>query len=490
MRKLLSIISAAILLVGIGGGCTEDFQQMDQPKTTSNQIDSKYLFTRSLVTGSGLSVGVWQYLHQLRGSVYAQHFANINSDFTTGNYEPLTGNNIWDWYYARDYFAPLNINYHVIQLARKQENPIKEGCARIWNVFLYQLLTDQYGDIPYFQDFEKTKPPFDPQQEVYEDMLNELDEAVTQLKNNRGMGFDGPGEADVLFQGSLDKWIRFANTLTLRLALRVSDVAEQELTVPHLSDLNVSQTMQSNDDIAQITPDSDGPTYHVKNPLSYVDQWDEVRVSQTMMQLLKNNNDPRLEVYADTNQNGQYVGLRNGQPTDSLSLGYNSHYKPDYCEVGSYFTREDTPHYLLTYAEASFLKAEAAYKGYISGDAEQYYNQGIEASMQQVGITSSQEIDDYLQGPAQYDPARALEQIHTQRWIALYPNGSEAWSLVRRTGHPEMMEPVFTFAGNEQMPRRVPYPTAERRYNKEHYQQAVNRMGGDSQYTRVWWDKE
>jgi hypothetical protein len=463
---------------------------MDQPKTTSADIDSKYLFTRSLVTGSGISVGVWQYLHQLRGSVYAQHFANINSDFTTGNYEPLPGNTIWDWYYARNYFAPLNLNHHVLKLAREEENPIKTGVARIWNVYLNQVLTDQYGDIPYFNAFEKAKPRFDEQQEIYADMLEELDQAVQQIKDNRGKGYEGHGEADVLYQGDLDKWIRFANTLTMRLALRVSNAAEQDLTIPHLERINLAETMQSLEDGASILPDPNGPTYHVKNPMSYVYQWDEVRISQTMMDFLKGYNDPRLDVYAEPNTDGDFVGLRNGQSTDSLSTNYNSHYIPDYCNIGSYFIQDDTPHQLLTYAEASFLKAEAAYKGYISGSPESYYNEGIRASFRQYGITDNSVIDSYLQGPAQYDPAKGLEQIHQQRWIALYPNGREAWSLVRRTGHPEMMDPVFTFSGNEEMPRRVPYPVAERRYNKDNYQEAVSRMGGDSQYTRVWWDTQ
>ncbi len=490
MKPFYSIILSALVILGAMGGCTEDFQQIDKPKTTAADIDSKYLFTRSLVTGSGISVGVWQYQHQLRGSVYAQHFTNINSDFTTANFEPLPGNTIWEWYYARKYFAPLNLNHQVLKLARGEDNPIKTGVARIWNVYLYQILTDQYGDIPYFNAFEKAKPAFDPQQEIYADMLSELDQAVEQIKDNRNKGYEGHGEADVLYQGNLDQWIRFANTLTMRLALRVSNVAEQELTIPHLERLDVGQTMQSVDDAARILPDPNGPTYHVKNPLSYVSQWNEIRVSQTMMNFLKGYDDPRLEVYANPNEAGEYVGLRNGQPTDSLSLRYNNHYVPDYCNIGSYFTGKETPHQLLTYAEACFLKAEAAYKGYISGSAEDFYNQGIRASFRQYGITNTDTIEAYLQGSASYDPANALKQIHRQRWIALYPNGREAWSLVRRTGHPQMMEPVYTFSGNQEMPRRVPYPTAERRYNKKHYQQAVSRMGGDSQYTRVWWDTQ
>ncbi|MFP4447847.1 MAG: SusD/RagB family nutrient-binding outer membrane lipoprotein [Bacteroidales bacterium] len=484
----LIIIFATIITLVLNQGCTEDFEEIDQPKTTSADIDSKYLFTRSLVSGSGISVGIWQYVHQLRGSVYAQHFANINSDFTTGNYEPLNGDKIWEWYYAKEHFAPLNLNHQVIELAEEEENPIKQGCARIWNVYMFHQITDMYGDIPYFDAFEMPKPPFDSQQEIYEDMLKELSEAVVQLEENQGLGYDGNGEADVLYEGDIDKWIRFANTLTLKLALRVSDVAENDLTQEYLNKISPEETIDSESE-AKILPDSDGPTYHVKNPLRSVYQWDEIRLSSTMKNYLDEFNDPRLEIFAEPNVDGGYVGLRNGQYPDSLSSRYNSHYVPDYCNIGSFFVEEDTPHYLMTYAESSFMKAEAAFKGYISGSAEDFYNEGVRASMNQFGIHDEDTIDAYLQGEAQYDPDNALKQIFTQRWIALYPNGHEAWSMVRRTGYPELMEPVYTYPGNDKMPRRVPYPVNERRYNKENYDEAVERMGGDDQYVNVWWDQ-
>jgi len=489
MKRIFhSFIIVSVLFATVS--CTEDFQEIDEPKTTSEKIDPQYLFTRSLVTGSGLSVGVWQLVHQTAGSVYAQHWANINPDFTSGNYEPSPGNTVWNWYYSRKYFAPLNLNYRVIKLAREEGNPIKEGCARIWNVYMYQLLTDMYGDIPYFQDFEQAKPPFDPQQEIYTDMLEELREAVAQLEANKNKGFEGNGQADVLYQGDLDKWIRFANTLGMRIALRASNAAPQDITADWFDKMDLAKTMQANADMASINPDPDGPTYHVKNPLTYVYGWHEVRISETLMNYLKGWNDPRLSKYAEANADSAYQGLPSGQPKDSLSLGYSDHYKPDYCNIGPFFTRDESPHYLLTYAEACFLKAEAAVKGYINGSAEAYYNAGIRASFGQFGINDPALQDAYLQGEAQYDETKALEQIITQRWIALYPNGHEAWSVVRRTGIPQMMEPVYTFPGNDEMPRRIPYPVDERRYNNAHYQEAVEQMGGDSQYTRMWWDKQ
>lgn len=489
MKRIIYLSIVAGIFAGIFG-CTEDFQEIDAPKTTSEKIDPKYLFTRSLVTGSGLSVGIWQYIHQTSGSVYAQHWANINSEFTSGNYEPMPGNAVWNWYYARKYFAPLNLNSQVIELAREEENPVKEAPARIWNVYMVQLLTDMYGDIPYFQAFKEAKPPFDRQEAIYKDMIKELRGAIAQIEENRDKGYAGHGQADVLYQGDLDKWVRFANTLGMRIALRASNAAPDEITKVWFNQMDEARTMQANEDNAQIIPDPDGPTYHVKNPLSYVYGWDEVRISKTLMDYLKGWNDPRLEVYGEANAEGVYQGLRNGQPQDTLSLRYSDYFKPDFCNIGSFFIREQTPHYLITYAEACFLKAEAALKGYMSGDPEAYYNQGIRASLEQFGITDAETHTAYIEGQAGYDANNALERIITQRWIALYPNGHEAWSVVRRTGYPEMMKLVYNFPGNAEMPRRVPYPVDERRYNNANYQEAVEQMGGDSQYTRMWWDKK
>lgn len=471
--------------------CTKDFEELDRPKTTSEQIDPNSLFTRSLVTGSGLSVGVWQWMHQISGSVYAQHLTNIQvgANFTSDNYEPRAWNLVWDWYYARANFAPIHYNYHVIKLSQELENPIKEAVARIWNVYMVQQVTDMYGDIPYFDAFEKIRPAFDAQKDIYLDLLQELDLAVAMIRQFRDFGYPGYGAADVLYQGNLDHWIRFANAMTLRLALRASNTAEFNASIlPYIQKIDLSETMSSLQHGAFIIPDADGPTYHVKNPLAFVYGWHEVRMSKTMFDILDQLNDPRMQVFAEPNVDGDFVGLPNGQPHSLLSEQRDNYFKPKYCNLGQFFIQDNTPHYLLGWAESGFMKAEAAQRGFISGSAESFYNEGITASFHQFGITDAAVIDAYLNGPVKFDPAKALEQIWTQRWLALFPNGHEAWSVVRRTGFPHMNQPVYTFPGNEELPRRKPYPDAERQSNSENYQKAVARMGGDSQYTRLWWD--
>ncbi len=473
-------------------GCTEDFDELDQPKTTSDKIEPDALFTRSLVTGSGISAGVWQWMHQLSGSVYAQHFTNIQigANFTADNYEPRAWNAPWNWYFSTSGFAPLMYNHHVINLSQELDNPIKEAIARIWNVYLIQQVTDMYGDMPVSEAFLSVKPAFDAQKDIYMFMLEDLEASLNLLEISQNAQYDGFGQSDVLYDGTIDYWKRFANTMKLRLALRASNTGEFSSEIlPYLQNLNVDMTMTSNAHTAAILPDPGGPTYHVKNPLVFVAAWNEVRLSKTMVDKLKELNDPRLQVYGQPNAQDQYQGLANGLSHSYISEHLDTDLKPNYNNIGEFFIQDNTPHYLLTYAEASFMKAEAAQKGFIDeGNAEEFYNQGIRASFEQLGIDSVELINSYLEGPAKFDPTNALEQIWTQRWIALYPNGHEAWSLVRRTGVPEMMQPVYTFPGNEEMPRRKPFPDSESQYNSDNYQAAVARMGGDSQYTRVWWD--
>jgi hypothetical protein len=489
MKTLIKYISLLILLLVVS--CTDHFDELDRPKTTSDRIDPTSLFTRSLVTGSGISAGVWQWMHQISGSVYAQHFANIQTgrNFTSDNYEPRAWNVPWGWYYSASGFAPLMYNHHVINLSRELENPLRESIARIWNVYLIQQVTDMYGDMPVSEAFNSLAPSFDTQKDIYLFMLNELATSAQTLDEVTGRGFPGYGQADVLYGGNVDRWKRFANTMILRLALRASNTPEFTAQIlPYLQNLDVYMTMTANDHTARILPDPNGPTYHVKNPLTFVHSWNEVRLSKTLVDMLKALGDPRLQIYGQPNAQNEFVGLENGLPHSYIQENLDNELRPNYNNIGSFFIRDNTPHFLVTFAEASFMKAEAAQRGFIAGNAEEFYNQGIRASLNQFEITDAAVINTYLEGPARFNPANALQQIWTQRWIALYPNGHEAWSVVRRTGVPQMRQPVYTFPGNDEMPRRKPFPDSEAQYNTQSYQAAVARMGGDSQYTRMWWD--
>lgn len=481
-RPALAVCLGALL----AGACTKGFEELDYPKTTSSVIDPGPILTRSFVTGSGLSVGIWQSTNQLTTLDWTQYVSTIKANFTTAHYEPVPRSDIWSWWYSEEAFAGLHLCHHAIKLAQQVENPVTEAIARIWRVYMFQYMTDMYGDIPYTEAFESVSPKYDSQQSIYEDMINQLQTAITTLQDNKDAGYASLGTADVFYGGDADKWIKAANSLLIRLAMQCSNVAPDDITKPVLNSiqLDASNYISANDDNLVLIPDASGPTYHVKNPYQYVASWDEIRISENFYNRLAEYDDPRMEIYMSPNEAGEYVGLASGQPIEDLNAGYESTYKPDYCDFGEWFTQDDTPFYLMTASEISFLLAEAAYKGYITGSAEDYYRKGIELSMQMYGIEQTE--TDAFMAKASFSE----DNLYKQFWISLFPNGPQAWNLVRRTGKPEISPLIYHWPDNSEMPRRFSYSTDEIRYNPDNVNEAIARMGGDSQYTRIWWDKQ
>ncbi len=478
----------SILACGLGlTACTSGFDDLDFPKTTSVVIDPAPILTRSFVTGSGISVGIWQSSNQLTTLDWSQQVSTIKANFTTAHYEPSPKGSVWSWWYSDDAFAGLHLCDHAIQLAEKIENVNHEAVARIWRVYMFQFLTDLYGDIPYSEAFRSVAPKFDPQQSIYEDMISELQTAVKTLKENKNSGYPSLGSADIFFNGNLDQWIKFGNSMLIRLAMQCSNVAAAEITKPVLTSINLSdmsEYISSNADNVRVLPDPAGPTYHVKNPYSFVASWEEIRISENLYNRLKRYDDPRMEIYMAPNQQGQYVGLPSGQRIEDLNANYQSDYIPNYCNFGDYFIQDETPFLLLSASEISFLLAEAAAKGYIAGSANTYYENAVRLSLEYYDVPQ-QQISEFL-SRATYSE----DNLYTQFWIALFPNGPQSWNLVRRTGKPEISPLIYHWPDNPDMPRRFSYPTSELRYNPDNTQEAIDRMGGDSQYTRMWWDKK
>ncbi|PWJ43812.1 SusD/RagB family nutrient-binding outer membrane lipoprotein [Sediminitomix flava] len=495
--KTLNKYLVLLLTVLLFGACTDNFEDINDPKTGANTMEPGPLFTRSLVTGSGMSYRIYQLVNQTSTGYWSQHWANIQPAFSGDIFEPSPGNGIWDYYYAKKYFAPLNLNYQAKKILETSDrvNPIQLACTRIWNVYMYSTMTDLYGDIPYSEAIEMNLPKFDKQEDIYTDFFKELNESIVQIEENQALGYPTFGTADVLFEGNIQQWIQFANSLKLRLAMRMSNV-EPAVAQNIISEISLDQLILRNVDNVKIMAETaeNAVTHDTKNPLGFVYVWNEVRGSTLLVDNMKfedGTTDPRLPRYLEPNIDGEFVGLDNGQSIADLNLGYDDHYKPNFCNIGPAFNSqaEEVAFHLISASEVNFLLAEAALKGWVAGSASEYYLAGIDASMEQFEVTDQAAIDTFkAHQNIQFNSANALEQIMTQKWVALFTNEVQAWCDMRRTGFPEPIAPVFNFPGNETMPRRIPYPTAEINYNSNNYQEAVNRMGGDTQYTRMWWD--
>ena len=338
-------------------------------------------------------------------------------------------------------------------------------------------MTDSWGDVPYseaLKGFEGvTTPVYDAQQDVYAGMI----EALTTGAGKLGSGADF-GSGDILYGNDMTKWKRFANSLRMRLAMRMSEVSPGTAQAAFSAAYSAGG-FQSNDDNAMLN--WAGAPY--QNPL--FTNWqgrDDHGISATMVDTLKSLNDPRLPLYAEPAAiDGEYRGLQNGDITPEHSLAW-------YSRIGNHWRADGaaTPTAIMTYAEVLFLEAEAAARGWIAGDPAALYAAGIRANMTQwdgANSPTEAEIDAYLAQPS--IAYTRIEQIQLQQWIGLYMNGSEAWAHVRRTGVPALKAgPDLTLS---RIPTRFTYPNLEKSLNLGSYEAAVARQGADALTTLVWW---
>ncbi len=491
MKKNVPIGIILSLAMLAGSGCEKGFDDLNVSPTGSITTAPDGLFTVATQRGS-LTWFMWDRAQRLTCNLYAQ-FNAIDRGIVTDYYDPYPGvfNDIWDRSYGDQdaEFAPMFHCRQAAGISAQQGNPHKEGIARIWNVFLFQRMTDMFGDIPYQAAFTGTQPAFDRQEDIYRDFLSEIRQAKALLAQPGN--YPSFGAADLIYQGARDKWEKFANTLLVRMALRVHKV-DPVLSREFIAAMEDGPVMDSNDDSNAMKWDAIVANIYFRNPILVTEVFANTRISHTMVTRLSATNDPRLSRYAKPAlTDGVYRGLVNGRNAlDEASK--DDAFFDQYSRLGDAFLQADGYTYNLHYPEACFLMAEAVWKDLLPGDAADWYEKGIQAAMQLYGITDQAVIDAYRQQPdIVFDPARAMELIHTQKWISLCMNGIEAWIEIRRTGYPQL-DPI-EFPGtvnNGQYPRRLIYSDTERALNAAQVQVAIDRMGGDTQLQRVWWDVE
>jgi hypothetical protein len=485
MKKITSIFLLTLGLLSVSS-CNE-FDELNVDPVNPTAVSPELLFTGALRNGT-LNWDVYQIGQNLHADLFVQYFANVNPGFQTDQYN---SNPAWAATFWNTYFSNYIINtQEVIRLTQAdpaQSN--KTNVARIWRAWLFHRATDYWGDIPYSEAGQafggNRTPKYDAQEAIYKDMIKELKEAAQALDNSNAQKFTAN---DLLYKGDLDKWKKFANSLRLRLGMRLSKAD------PAFARTVVSEVMTENNLIASNADNAlmgTQPTGQFINryPLAILFNFDELRVSKTMVDLLKNLNDPRLAVYAQPVENvtpPTYVGLLNGLSAQQLAQPQNA--KALYSKMGTAIRAEGTPIDILTYPEVSFLKAEAVQRGWATGNAATFYQQGIRASMAKRAVTNTAAIDTYLAQPSvAYN--NTVERIITQKYLALFPDGFEAWAEWRRTGFPTLLQIPNQGETNGTVPRRVIYPQSEASLNAAAYEAAIATQGPNTMTTRVWWDK-
>ncbi len=507
--KFITYSSIFILFILVVGSCTSDFDEINRSQTglTGDRFEEDLLLTRSLVYGA-LRYTEYQRAQQLYTQHYMQYYAVSVSYFPTDRY--VTRND-WLTAYWREAYADFGMQcQQVIELT--EGNVLKSNktsIAKIWKVFIMHRITDFWGDVPYFEAFTgDITPAYTPQEEIYQDMLSVLKEEAVKLATPSTENFEA---ADVIYNGDRGLWIKFANSLRLRLAMRLSNV-NPTLAQQHVSEVLAEDNLITNNTESAVLPYGKDFGNAIENvqPMSVLRNFNEYRMSNTLVDFLKDNNDPRLELFVEPTEGGEYEGLQNGLNPEQINVSDLANFSRD----SNIISNQATPTGLMIYPEVLFLKAEAALRGWGTGSAQQFYEDGIKASIDywntiyttlkntlpaeeadalpNLAITDIT-ISDYIAEPAvAYNSATGLDQIITQKWVALLNQGFEAYAEYRRTGFPKL-NPIPNTNGESEtggtsLPIRVKYPAEEQTLNRIEYNIAIGRQGPDLPTTSVWWD--
>lgn len=525
-NKVFSAVLCSVLAGGALSSCTDSFQSWN---TNPNEVTPEEMMYDNLATGSNYATmqrgvytvgldngGTYQITQMLTGDIFAGYFADLKGTYNIGNLH-------LDHYFMVDhwYNMPFNLAYTRIMEPYRQlctyadENSVDRAMATVVRVFGMHRITDKYGPIIYSKFGTDVQTGYDSQKDVYNSFFEELDHAIevlgTYVDQNPGKTY--MARYDNVYSGDVARWVKFANTLRLRLAMRVSYVDPALATAQATAAINEVHGLMSSVADDAILHQGNGLTF--TNSLWEVTQsWADLGMSATADCYLNGYNDPRLEKYYVKNTEGVYRGARNGVVNPQSALLQTK------VSAANFSQNSDQP--WMKHAEAYFLQAEAKLRlGVGNGDVQSLYEEGVRASLSSAGVNSG--VDSYLastdlpvaswvnpQGERSVDvssmlsqvtPAfdatasqeKQLEQIITQKWIALYPDGQEAWSEIRRTGYPGWVR-IDSYANtsevvNNDIIRRLRFPSTEYSNNTANVSEAVRLLGGsDIAGTHLWWD--
>lgn len=463
---------------------------------------------------------MYQEVQNLAGDVYSGYMGASNNWF--GGSNNTTYNMTPSWYGQAFGRAFLGVMPAWLAIKNKTNgDPNLQhvyALAQIIKVESIHRTTDMYGPLPYFKfGGGSLSTTYDSQQDIYYSFFTDLDSAIATLSDyvSKYPGAKPLASYDLIYGGDYIKWIKFANSLKLRLAMRIADV-DQVKAQQYAEEAVKNQygVFTTNDDNAFLVSNN-GVIIH--NPLQIICfNFNDIRMGANMESFLTGYDDPRLPVLFNKAPDGSYHGIRNG-----ISIPNVAAYTTPFSTLN---VQPSTSIPWMSAPEMYFLRAEGAVRGWdMKGAAQDLYQTGIQTHFTQLGAGSAVNYynDDTSTAAAYVDPAnhgnnvsasdpvlssitikwndadpmqKKLERIITQKWIAMYPDGQEAWSEFRRTGYPKVF-PVVVNSSNGLIPngtfiKRLPFPQSEYQSNAAGVATGVNLLGGpDNGGTPLWWDK-
>jgi hypothetical protein len=476
-RRSALVPSLAILLAA--GGCDRGLTEINRNPNAAEEVPAHNLlasgiWNTAVSSASAGSHNTWTLLYH--ASLWPQHVAQPQYN-TEDRYGPRYDvmRQVWDNAYA----SALTDLQGVQEIAGATQ-PNLWAIAEVMSVYNFLMLTDLFGAVPYSEALKLTEgiqqPKYDPQQEIYPDLLRRLGEAVGRIDVAAGAGAFAAG--DLVYGGNMENWRRFANSLRLRIAMRIADTelgTQGRQAFVEAWNAGVITSVAGN---AQINwPGTPPAVNDIYRTVVQGGRTEDFRVSKALVDTLQNRNDPRLAVYAKPSAiDGAFRGLPNGMVPSNIQIGGASATTAHFSAIGDRFLTATYPAVFMSYAEVLLLGAEAAARGWIAADPATLYGEGVAASLRQHGISDA-EINAYLAQPVV--AYSGLESIHLQKWLALFLAGPEAWNEWRRTNVPRLQ---ISFQATEpDIPQRFPYPGEEALYNPN------NVPAGVTITTPLWW---
>jgi len=493
------VLSGLVLLGGVAACNADDITKVNENPNSPTNAPAGAVFTNAVINGVSRFLG-WAY-NGRGAALVVQHLAQTQYP-DEDQYRRLDANSTAG-YFNNPYQTELEDFQKVVDEGTTASHPAISGPALAFQQLIFEYITDTFGDVPYSDALKGDAengvllPKYDAQKDIYAGMMAALTKVATDLDNPGNVTL---GSADPLYGGDAAAWQRFANTLHARMALRIINVdpttaaseLQKALTGP-------GGVFGSNDDNAVMKWPGDGVFNN-----SWSDNFktrDDHRLSQTLMNAMLANSDPRIPIYAQPTVSDptKYLGMPNGLLATQAATYFNTSSR-----VGAVFFPGATaygtfggsgasfPQHVLTYAELLFIEAEAAERGIAglsAGQAAGFYSDAITASLNQWGVTDAGTIAAFLAQPgvAYKGGTDGLKQIAVQKWIALFTDGGQAWAEWRRTCQPNTLVPGPAAIVNY-IPRRFYYSTTEISANSENLAAAVARQGPDNFGTRIYWD--
>ncbi|SMO55340.1 SusD/RagB family nutrient-binding outer membrane lipoprotein [Solitalea koreensis] len=511
MKKLyVKIFTITAIIMGVITSCTKDFQSVNTDPTTvpADEVDPSLLLSNVELTYTGstdFSYETWR-ANLIYCSVMMQQLSSVNGywvgDKSRRNDAYLSA--YWEKSYSEQVKPVVDL---VTLTADKPEHNNLHQVARIMKAMVFHRITDLYGDVPYSEAGlgyynQILTPKYDAQQAIYMDMLKELDEASQALVLTGG----DVVKNDIIYNGNIVNWQKFANSLELRLAMRLVK-ADPATAQTYAAKAIGRGIFDSETQDAKVFGDEAGDRLTKNRNAQVILQGYERsadRISQTFVNWFKSKNDPRLALYAETSTgapaNASSIGMPNGYDLGGVKSIETAPGYPGtldgYVQNATKTIQFNSPTFFMTAAEAQLLAADAVQRGFVGGDANAYFKKGVNLAIRSFayyGIAGTQAAADTYTATLNLTPGAELQDINEQIWATCGGtyNFYESYANWRRTGFPALIPTVYpTSVIGAVIPRRFTYPIAEQSVNLANYNAAVAALpGGDVLTSRVWWDK-